>query len=186
MKAQFFLRSSCGILFALSLVASQSSFAQTSLQIRNNSMVIQSGGKTMVLNPGTSVNRSSSSNVTQVSSTSGSSSRITQANSTQRTSVTLNSTALKQPCRLTISIPNGQLNGQVKLGNRVIQSLKGPRTVINLAPYLSIGTKTIEISGKYQPMRGAVRIEFAGPGTQVSQQSSGLGSFNHRLVVTVR
>lgn len=186
MKAQLFLRSGCGILFALSLVASSSSIAQPSLQIRNHGMVIQSGGKTMVLNPGSSVSRSSSSNVTQVTSTSGSNFRITQTNSMQRSAVTLNSAALKQPHRLTISSPNGQLSGQVKLDNRVIQSLRGPRTVVNLSPYLSIGTKTIEISGKYAPARGAVRIEFAGAGTQVSQQSSGLGSFNHRLVVTVR
>ena len=169
MNAQF-LRSSCGILFALSLFAAQSSFAQSSLQIRNNSMVIQSGGQTMVLNPSSSVY---------------SSSRITQTN-TQRSAVSLNATALKSPCWLTISIANGYVNGHIKVGNTVIKALNGTRTSVNLTPYLSLGTKTIDISGRYQPARGSVRVEFAGAGTRVSQQSSGSGSLNHRLIVTVR
>ncbi|MBW4444788.1 MAG: hypothetical protein KME10_27065 [Plectolyngbya sp. WJT66-NPBG17] len=172
MKSQVLVRSSFGMFVALSLFACQSSFAQTSLQIRNNSMVIQSGGKTMVLNaPSSSIY---------------SSSKIIQTNSTQRTAVTLNTTSLKRPCWLTVAIAKGQLNGQIKIGNQVIQSLKGSRTVVNLAPYLSSGTKTIDISGKYQPARGSLRIEFSGAGTQVSQQASGSGIFNHRLIVTVR
>ncbi len=172
MKSQCLVRSSFGILVAFSLFACQSSFAQTSLLIRNNRMVIQSEGKTMVLNaPESSVY---------------SSSRIIQANNTQRTSVTLNATALRQPCWLTVAIADGQLNGQIKIGNQIIQSLKGSRTRVNLAPYLSSGTKTIDISGKYQPMRGSLQIEFSGAGTQVSQQVSGSGSFNHSLIVTVR
>lgn len=171
MNAQF-LRSSCGILFALSLFATQSSFAQTSLQIRSNGMVIQSGGKTTVLNsPSSSVYSSSS---------------IIQNSSTQRSSVSLNRTALRAPCWLTVSIANGQLGGQIKIGNKVIQSLRGSRTAVNLTPYLSVGTKAINISGTYQPARGSVRIEFAGAGTRVSQQSSGSGIFNQSLIVTVR
>jgi hypothetical protein len=176
MNSHVFRRSSFGLLAALSLFACQSSFAQTSLQIRNNSMVIQSGGQTMVLgSPGSSLYSSSTSRIVQ-----------TNSGSTQRTAVTLNSTALKQPCWLTVSMVNGQLNGQIKIGTKVIQSLRGERTTVNLAPYLSKGTKTIAISGRYQPMRGAVRIEFSGPGNQVSQQSSGSGILNHSLVVTVR
>ncbi|WNZ46541.1 hypothetical protein Q2T42_01655 [Leptolyngbya boryana CZ1] len=161
MNSQLLLRSSFGTFCVFSLLACQSSFAQTSLQIRNNSMVIQSNGQTTLLNSSLQSNR-------------------------QRTSVTLRSTALKQPCWLTVSIAKGQLGGQIKIGDKVIQSLKGSRTVVNLAPYLSRGTKTIDISGKYQPARGALRIEFSGAGTQVSQQASGTGTFNHSLIVSIR
>jgi hypothetical protein len=104
----------------------------------------------------------------------------------QRTSVSLSSTAIKQPCWLTISTPTGQLSGQIKIGTKVIQSLKGSRTTVNLAPYLARGTKTIDITGNYRPSSAAVRIEFAGTGTKVSQQTSGSGVFNHSLAVTVR
>jgi hypothetical protein len=170
------LLSSCGALCAMSVWMSQNGFAQTSLQIHNNSMVLQSGGQTMVLSsPGSSIYSSSTSRIVQSNS-----------NSSQRTAVSLNSAALKQPSWLTVSMANGQLNGQIKIGTKVIQSLRGERTTVNLAPYLSKGTKTITISGRYQPMRGAVRIEFSGPGNQVSQQSSGSGILNHSLVVTVR
>lgn len=178
------LLSGCGALWAMLLWIPQSGFAQTAIQIRNNSMIIQSGGQTMVLNsPGSSIYSSSTS-------------RIVTANSsnTQRTAVTLNAAALKQPCWLTVSIApqasqgiaKGQLSGHIKIGTKVIQALKGTRTVVNLAPYLSKGTRTIDISGSYQPIRGAVRIEFSGAGTHVSQQSSGSGTLQHSLVVTVR
>ncbi|MER3434800.1 MAG: hypothetical protein C4288_15600 [Leptolyngbya sp. ERB_1_1] len=174
MKSQFFFRSSCSLLFALSLFAGQSSFAQTSLQIHNSDMVIQTGDRTLVLD-------SSSSPLYPATRT-----QMISTKSTQRTSVSLNSTALQQPCWLTVSTSNGQLSGQIKIGKRVIQLLKGSRTVVNLTPYLSTGTKTIEISGKYPSVRGSLQIQFSGGGTQVTQQSTGSGSFNHSVIVTVR
>lgn len=160
---------SFGIFCATSLLALQGAFAQSSVQI------LQSNGQTLILSGGSSHVSSSSSQIIQ-----------TGRNGMQRTSVSLSSTAIKQPCWLTISTPTGQLSGQIKIGTKVIQSLKGSRTTVNLAPYLARGTKTIDITGNYRPSSAAVRIEFAGTGTKVSQQTSGSGVFNHSLAVTVR
>lgn len=159
---------SFGILCATSLLTMQGAFAQTSVQI------LRSNGQTLILSGSPQVSSSSSQIIQRTNG------------GMQRTSVSLNSTALRQPCWLTISTPTGQLSGQIKIGNKVIQSLKGNRTTVNLAPYLARGTKTIDITGRYQPKQAAVRIEFSGTGTKVSQQTSGSGIFNHSLAVTVR
>lgn len=106
--------------------------------------------------------------------------------STQRTSITLAAAALKQPYQLTISAPGLQLSGQIKVNGQVIQTLKGARTSFNLAPYLSKGTKIVEINGHYSPMNAPVKIEFSGTGTRVLHQTSGNGRLNQILAIVVR
>ena len=191
MNIQHLLYSTCGTLFTLSCLVAQGGLAQSSLQISNGGTVIQSRSSSVVLtntplypsNPlGNSVFRSWQMPLPQGAIPK---SAIPEGSfSTQRTSISLNSATLKQPHQLTILTPNTLINGQVKVNGRVIRSFKGGRTSFNLAPYLSRGTKTVEITGTYPPTNAPVRIEFSGPGTHLSQQTSGNGKFTHTFVIT--
>lgn len=129
------------------------------------------------------------SNTTSSSSTSSSSTSSGSQHSSgyQKTAVSINSANLNLPYILRITTPaDTKLTGQVAINGVAIKKIKSTQFSLNLSPYLANGTKTVEISGNYQPKSSEVKIEFSGSGTQVNQQISGSGRLNQTLVITVR
>jgi len=110
-----------------------------------------------------------------------------QSTQAQETAITIDSASLGQPYILSLSASQGtQLTGQITLNGRVIQELKDNQASINLSPLLSKGRQEIKISGNYQPVQSSVKVEFSGPGTQVTQLTSGNGILNQTLIIDVQ
>jgi len=110
-----------------------------------------------------------------------------QSTQVQETAITIDSASLAQPHILSLSASQGiQLTGQITLNSRVIQELKDNQASINLSPLLSKGIQEIKISGNYQPVPSSVKVEFSGPGTQVTQLASGNGILNQTLIIDVQ
>jgi len=110
-----------------------------------------------------------------------------QSMQTQETAITIDSASLAQPYTLSLSTSQGaQLTGQITLNGRVIQELKDNQASLNLSSLLSKGRQEIKISGNYQPVNSSVKVEFLGPGTQVTQLASGNGILNQTLIIDVQ
>lgn len=176
------------ILFSVSLVTAlvtaQSSFAQSSVQINNRGMVVQSGAGRVIINnlAVPTINSLNQSNRWLYNNAQSLSSQQSQSSM-----ITLAANSLRQPCILSItSSNNSMLTGQITLEGRVIKKFRGIRNLLNLSPYLSRGTNNIKISGYYQPVQSQVKIEFLTPNNKISQQISGNGKLNQALVLSVR
>lgn len=107
---------------------------------------------------------------------------------TQETSINIDASDLRYPHFLRVNVSQSvtQLQGQIKLDGKLIKTLSDRSTQINLSPYLSQGTNVLKISGQYFPPDAAIAVEFTGPHTQISQQTSGSGSLNQTLIIEVR
>lgn len=113
-------------------------------------------------------------------------SQHTSTSQSQTTAVSLDSTQLRSPHVLRISAPVGtNLSGRVVVNGKVINQFGKQGVSINLSPYLSRGSLTVEIIGRYTPVQSQVRVSFSGPETQVNQQSGGNGVLRQTLVFDV-
>jgi len=107
----------------------------------------------------------------------------------QISTISLNSSALRQPHILRVSIytASRQLTrGQIKVDSRVVRSLGSNETEINLSPFLSKGRHTIEVLANNCPVNSSLQVEFSGPRTQVNQQTVCRGAIAQTLIVNVR
>jgi hypothetical protein len=105
----------------------------------------------------------------------------------QSTSFDLRREDLKQAYWLSIRASSGtRLRGRIQLNGRVIQTLNGSSTIVNLAPYLRLGRQEVAIKGNYTPPEATVLLELKNDRTQIRQQSSGDGSLNQILMINVR
>ena len=93
---------------------------------------------------------------------------------------------LSTPLWLKVKAVDSELNGVIELNGKLFQSLNPREHKVNLAPYLHQGTNVVKISGQYYPSHGSVQLELLGAGTQVSQQTSGDGDFQQKLMIEVR
>lgn len=78
------------------------------------------------------------------------------------------------------------LIGEITINDKVVKEFKNEGAILDLSRFLSLGRQTIKISGNYKPVASSIRIEFSGPGTQVSQQTGGSGKLNQTLLVNVQ
>jgi hypothetical protein len=101
-------------------------------------------------------------------------------------SVSLRAVDIRQPHILKINSSGTQFVGKVTIDGKVSKKLDSKTSEINLSPYLSVGEHTVEISGRYSPASSSIQVELKGPGTNVTQQSSGNGAVNHTMTVTVQ
>lgn len=101
-------------------------------------------------------------------------------------SVSLRAVDIRQPHILKINSSGTQFVGKVTIDGKVSKKLDSKTSEINLSPYLSVGQHTVEISGRYSPASSSIQVELKGPGTNVTQQSSGNGAVNHTMTVTVQ
>lgn len=105
----------------------------------------------------------------------------------QNSGIRLDSHNFRQPHNLVVTANAGtQISGRITLDGKVIQTIRGRRTAINLSRCLSKGRHTIEISGNYRPASSSVEVEFSGPGTTVSQETGGSGTVRQTLILDVR
>jgi hypothetical protein len=108
-----------------------------------------------------------------------------QSTSQHRSSLNLRSSELRQPHILAIATSGTAMTGQITLDGEMIQQIKETRTEINLAPYLSVGQHTLEISVSYTPASASMSVGFTAPGTQVMNQTSGNGRMSHIFNIRV-
>ncbi|MCP2731137.1 hypothetical protein [Limnofasciculus baicalensis] len=106
-------------------------------------------------------------------------------NQIQQTTINLNSADLNQPHLLKISTNPAKttLTGQIKLDDKIIQTIKNNYTEINLSPQLAPGKHTIEISGNYNPTNATVQINFTGTNTQITHQILGCKNYSDRVKI---
>jgi len=156
---------------AIFLMASATAFAQSSQVSKNETFVGSGNNRVTIMN----------------SSSSYSNRQQTSSSQQQKTAINLSSANLRAPHTLSVSTPaNTRLVGQITVNGVVVKNFNSHQTAINLSPYLSKGTKTVQISGNYKPASSSVRIEFFSPGTKVSQQTGGNGIVRQTLIITVR
>lgn len=102
------------------------------------------------------------------------------------TSITLDSRNLSSSHYLKVITNSQKITGTITVNNRKLISLNNPETSLDLAPRLVKGINTIEIAGNYSPSNANVTIQFSGIGNTVTQQSSGSGILQHKLIIDVR
>ena len=111
---------------------------------------------------------------------------ITPAAQRQRSSVSLKTTALKQPLWLAVSAPGARLSGRVTLNGRHLATLRDSNLRMNLAPHLSAGRHSLVVRGSVQPPDASVSLDLSGAGLQVSQQTSGSSQVDREIILNVR
>lgn len=142
----------------------------------SDSINIDSQDDSDMKEPGTFISQQQSSQSSQSSNSSYQKSS---------SSVSLRAVDVRQPHILKINSLGTQFVGKVSIDGKVSKKLDSKTSEINLSPYLSVGEHTVEISGRYSPVSSSIQVELKGPGTNVTQQSSGNGVVNHTMTVTV-
>jgi hypothetical protein len=110
---------------------------------------------------------------------------VSQKTNQQHTTLNLRSSELRQPHLLAIATSGTSMTGQITLDGENIQQITETQTEINLAPYLTVGQHTVEITASYTPISASVSVGFTAPGTQVMNQTSGSGRISHILDIRV-
>ena len=106
----------------------------------------------------------------------------------QQTAVNISSSDLNEANFLSISAsqPETQLTATVSLNGQLIKSLTNDDNVLDLSPYLTLGTQIVSISGGYTPDDASVKIEFKGKTTHISQETKGNGELQQQLIFHVQ
>jgi len=108
------------------------------------------------------------------------------SSSYQTSAVGLNAANLGKPHMLTVQSSANQLTGEIRIDGKVVKQIRNSKVDINLSPYLSVGEHKVEISARYAPADSDITIAFNAPGTSNNQQTSGNGSINYQMDVSVR
>ncbi|PAX59636.1 hypothetical protein [Brunnivagina elsteri] len=136
-----------------------------------------------------SVNSSGNSDVqsfTSIQTNQRSQSSSNIQTSIQESTFSLSSANLNQPQTLKINSSGTKLKGEISINGKVVQQLDKNQSEINLSPYLSTGTQKVEIKANYTPTNADVSVEIEGSGSNISQQTSGSGTLNYTLNLTVQ
>jgi hypothetical protein len=104
----------------------------------------------------------------------------------QQSIINLNAANLNQPHILSVSTSGTELHGEISVDGKVLKQLSKNTFQMNLSPYLSLGQHTVEISARYAPASSSASMELNGPGINVTQQTSGNGTLNYSITVTVQ
>ncbi|MDJ0675816.1 MAG: hypothetical protein QNJ36_10620 [Calothrix sp. MO_167.B42] len=193
MKTPLFLACSIALLFSLSACAGQELVDTNQSSQNNQTSVIKSNNSEVNSNL---TNQSSQNNQTSVvqfdddsdmnKTFSSASQQSSSSSSYQKSSVGLNAANLGKPHMLSVHSSANQLTGEIRIDGKVVKQIRNNKVDINLSPYLSVGEHTVEISARYTPADSDVSIEFNAPGTSNNQQTSGNGSINYQMDVSVR
>ena len=109
----------------------------------------------------------------------------------QSTTVSLDRADLSQPhiLRLQGSTNNAPVRMErveVKMNGKVIKTISNNSLELNLAPMMKAGRYEIEISGTSPRIEDTISINFTGKNNNFTQQSSGSGIINQKLVIDVQ
>jgi hypothetical protein len=77
------------------------------------------------------------------------------------------------------------LIGEIRVDGKVVKQIRNNQADINLSPYLSVGEHKVEISARYTPTDANIKVDFKAPGTSNTQETSGDGSLNYRMDISV-
>ena len=113
---------------------------------------------------------------------------LSQSVQKQQTAVNINSSDLRDANVLTISVsqPQTQLTATVSLNGQDIKNLTNDDNTLDLSPYLTLGKQIVSISGNYTPDDAAIKIEFKGKTTQISQETQGSGQLEQQFIFNVK
>ncbi len=75
---------------------------------------------------------------------------------------------------------------EVKINGKVVKTIANNSLELNLAPMLKVGRYEVEISGTSPRLEDTISVNFTGKNTNVTQQFSGTGSIEQKLVIDVR
>ena len=109
----------------------------------------------------------------------------------QSTTVSLDRADLSQPHILRVqgstnNAPVRMERVEVKMNGKVIKTISNNSLELNLAPMMKAGRYEIEISGTSPRIEDTISINFTGKNTNFTQQSSGAGTINQKLVIDVQ
>ncbi len=113
---------------------------------------------------------------------------VTAQNYNQVTNrVTVSVESLSSPYWLTITPSAGaNLQGEIRLNNKVIQRLSSAPVRLNLSPYLRPGNNHLEIQGVYGPENTNISVSLVGSNTDINQTVEGNGRFRQIIDFEVR
>lgn len=103
----------------------------------------------------------------------------------QHSAVNLSAVNLREPHILRINTSANQLTGEITVNGKVVKRFTNNQEEINLSPLLSKGEHKVQISARYAPASSSVSLELNSPDTNVTQQTSGNGTINYTLDLSV-
>ncbi len=189
MKTSLFIACSIALIVSVNACVGQKSVQtsqnnQTSVVTSQNSQNNQTSVVTSQNNQTSVVQSDNSSDMDN--SFSFTSQQSSSSSSYQTSSVGVNAASLNKPHILSIKTSGNNLTGEIRIDGKVVKQIRSNAVDINLSPYLSVGEHKVEISARYTPADSDVSVEFNAPGTSNTQQTSGDGTLNYRMDVSVR
>lgn len=126
-----------------------------------------------------------------ISQTSVSVSTETGGQGVQSSSVSIDRADLSQPHILRVqgsanNSPVQMKKIDVKVNGKLVKSIANSSLELNLAPMMKTGSYEVEISATAPSSDDTISVNFNGKNTNVTQQSSGSGTVNQKLVINVR
>ncbi|WP_373547854.1 hypothetical protein [Chamaesiphon sp.] len=109
----------------------------------------------------------------------------------QSTTVSLDRADLSQPHILRVqgytnNAPVRMERVEVKMNGKVIKTISNNSLELNLAPMMKAGRYEVEISGIAPRTDDTILVSFTGKNTNVTQQFSGSGRIDQKLVIDVQ
>ncbi|MBO0350823.1 hypothetical protein J0895_17475 [Phormidium pseudopriestleyi FRX01] len=78
------------------------------------------------------------------------------------------------------------INAEIVIDGKVVETIRGNYTAIDLSSYLNPGKNEIEITGNYSPANSSVYVELTGDRNTVMQETRGTGRLNQTLILDQR
>lgn len=101
----------------------------------------------------------------------------------QTTGITVNS----DPLVLEVWGDRGTyINAEIVIDGKVVETIRGNYTAIDLSSYLNPGKNEIEITGNYTPANSSIYVELTGDRNTVTHETQGTGRLNQTLILDQR
>ncbi len=75
---------------------------------------------------------------------------------------------------------------EVKLNGKVVKTIANGSLELDLAPLMTAGRYEVDVSGTSPKSDATISLNFTGTHVNVSQQSSGTGKIDRKLIIEVR
>ncbi len=122
-------------------------------------------------------------NLLSQSTYSGRSPRVTESQTQETTGITVDSDELALEVR---GDRGTYIRAEITIDGRVVETIRGNYTAIDLSSYLKRGKNEIEITGSYTPAKSTIYVELTGDQNTVMQETSGTGRINQTLILDRR
>lgn len=78
------------------------------------------------------------------------------------------------------------INAEIVIDGKVVETIRGNYTAIDLSSYLNRGKNEIEITGNYTPANSSIYVELTGDRNTVRHETQGTGRLNQTLILDQR